>query len=197
MPLREIDPFRRAGTDAYAFLDEVAPESFARLAAWNAFALQTYADNLVAAASQWRYVSADIAIFARRVYQLVNAWLEEARKADASNAYRFRFDLPYPLPQCRSFHSNELLRGMRTTLETLRTRVNYELERFEGEERRREYLRWRRAQFESELEYAEGLWTRRPSDEVRSAIASTLQAGLDHAYEVGQLLALPSLFLQI
>jgi hypothetical protein len=89
----------------------------------------------------------------------------------------------------------ELLRGMRSTLETLRTRVNYELERFEGEESRREYLNWRRAEFESELEYAEGLWTRRPHDELRSAIAKTLQEGLDHAFEVGQLLALPSLFL--
>ena len=47
--LSDLEPYRRAGSDAYELLDEVPPATWARLAAWNAFLLQTYADCLVAA----------------------------------------------------------------------------------------------------------------------------------------------------
>ena len=90
--LREIDPYRRAGADAYDLIDQVAPASWARLAAWNAFLLQVYGDNLIAAGTKGRHCAPDVAMFARRLYQEANSWLEEVHKAQASPAYRFRFE---------------------------------------------------------------------------------------------------------
>jgi hypothetical protein len=103
-----------------------------RLAAWNAFLLQVYGDNLVAVSSKGRYVVADAAMLARRIYVLADVWLEEVPKAQASAAYRFRFDLPCPLPHS-AFRTDELLRAMRRTLDTGRTRVTSDLERFVGQ----------------------------------------------------------------
>ena len=79
--LRDLEPYRRAGTDAYELIDEVPPASWARLAAWNAFLLQVYADCAVAAGSNSRYVTVDVAVFARAVYSWANVWVIETRKA--------------------------------------------------------------------------------------------------------------------
>jgi hypothetical protein len=197
VPVREIDPYRRAGADAYELVDEVPPASCARLAAWNAFLLQVYGDNLVAAGSHSRYVMADIVVFARNVYQLANIWLEEVRKAQASSSYRFMFNLPYHLPHWHeAYRTDEQLRAMRQTLETGRTRVASDLERFAGDDIQRDLLRVWLAQVDSEVSYVERLWTRKPKPELRLTLGETLAAALDHSYEIGQLLALPELILQ-
>jgi hypothetical protein len=197
MPVREIDPYRRAGADAYELIDEVPPASCARLAAWNAFLLQVYGDNLVAAGSHSRYVMADIVIFAREAYQLANIWLNEVRKAQASSSYRFIFNLPYHLPHWQeAYRTDEQLRAMRDTLETGRTRVASDVERFAGDDTHRELLRVRLAQIDSEVQYVERLWTRKPTPDLRLTLGDTLTAALDHAYEIGQLLALPELILR-
>src|SRR5262249_21392734 len=195
-PIRDIDPYRRAGADAYDLIDETPPASWARLAAWNAFLLQVYGDNLVASGSKGRYCMVDIAMFVRRVYQLANAWLEETRKAQASAAYRFRFDPVSPLPHWEGFRTNEILRAMRRTVETGRTRVASDLQLFDGDETQRDLLRVRLAEIDSEVLYAERLWTSKPSAELRLLIGETLEVGLDHAYQAGQLLAQPELILR-
>ena len=193
VPVREIDPYRRAGADAYDLIDQVAPATWARLAAWNAFLLQVYGDNLVAEGSKGRYCAPDVAMFAQRVYQHANIWLEETRKAEASAAYRFRFSLPHPLPHWEAYRTDEQLRAMRRTVETGRTRAASDLERFAGDRTERDLLRVRLAEIDSEIQYAERLWTPRPTAELRRLIGETLQIALDHAYEIGQLLALPEL----
>jgi hypothetical protein len=197
VPLREIDPYRRAGADAYELVDQVPPASWARLAAWNAFLLQVYGDNLVAMGSKGRYCAPDMAMFAQRVYQHANDWLEEVRKAQASPAYRFQFGLPHTLPHWKAYRSDEQLRAMRRTVETGRTRVASDLLRFAGEDAQRDLLRVRLAEIDSEVQYAERLWTSKPTEELRLLIGSTLEIALDHAYESGQLLAQPELILRL
>ena len=197
VPVREIDPYRRAGADAYDLIDQVPPASWARLAAWNAFLLQVYGDNLVAAGSKRRSCAPDIAMFARRVYMQVNVWLEEVHKAQASPSYRFRFVLPHPLPHWEAYRTDEQLRAMRLTAETGRTRAASDLERFVGDETQRDLLRVRLAEVDSEIQYVERLWTAKPKPELRLLVGETLEIALDHANEIGQLLAQPELILRV
>jgi hypothetical protein len=197
VPIHEIDPYRRAGADAYDLIDQVPPASWARLAAWNAFLLQVYGDNLVAEGSKWRYCAADTAMFAQHLYQQANIWLEEVRKAQASAAYRFRFTAPHPLPHWEGYRSDEQLRAMRRTVETGRTRAASDLQRFSGDDTQRDLLRVRLAEVDSEVLYVERLWTKRPTPELRRLVGETLQIALDHAYEIGQLLAQPELILRL
>jgi hypothetical protein len=42
VPMRQIDPYRRAGAEAYDLIDQAPPASWANVAAWNAFLLQVY-----------------------------------------------------------------------------------------------------------------------------------------------------------
>jgi len=196
IPLREIDPYRRAGADAYDLIDDTEPASWARLAAWNAFLLQVYGDNLVAFGSKGRYMVADAAMLARRIYVLTNVWLEEVRKAQVSATYAYRFDLPYPLPHS-AFRTDELLRAMRRTLDTGRTRVASDLLRFVGEDAHRDLLRVRLAEIDSEAHYVDRLWTSKRTEELSGHIGETLEDALDHTYEIGQLLAQPALILRL
>jgi len=136
-------------------------------------------------------------MFAQRVYQQANGWLEEVRKAQASAAYRFRFGLPHPLPHWEAYRSDEQLRAMRRTVDTGRTRVASDLEQFAGEEGHRDLLRVRLAEIDSEVQYVERLWTARPTQELRLLMGETLEIALDHAYEIGQLLAQPELIVRL
>ena len=95
------------------------------------------------------------------------------------------------------YRTNEQLRGMRETLETGRTRVASDVERFAGDNSHRELLRVQLAQVDSEVQYIERLWTRKPTSEIRLTLGTTLAAALDHAYEIGQLTALPELILRL
>src|SRR5438034_1322780 len=103
-----IDEARRQAREMRLEMEDWAE---GMLAAWNAFLLQIYGDNLVATGTKGRYCAPDIAMFAQRVYQLANMWLEEVRKAQASAAYRFRFDVPHPLPHWEAYRSAEQLRA--------------------------------------------------------------------------------------
>jgi hypothetical protein len=192
--LRDLEPYRRAGTDAYELIDEVPPTSWARLAAWNAFLLQVYADCAVAAGSNSRYVTVDVAVFARAVYSWANVWVIETRKALASETYRFRFELPHPLPHWGDrMYTDARLEGMRDTLETGRTRAESDLERYPGDGPKLELLRIRAAQLEAEADYVSRLWTPRPSLELRGTLGDQLTTSLDRAFELGHLLAQPTL----
>lgn len=175
-------------------IEQVPPGTWARLAAWNAFLLQVYGDNLIAEGSNSRYVTADMVEFARIVYQLASEWLGEVHKAQASEAYRFHFATPYPLPHWLDlYRTDEQLQAMRKTVETARTRVASDLLRFSGDDTQRGLLRVRLAQVDSEVDYVGKLWTRNPTLEVRATLGTTLAGALDHAFEIGQLLAQPEL----
>jgi hypothetical protein len=192
--LSQVDPYRRAGSDAYDLIDLVPLASWARLAAWNAFLLQVYADRLVTAGSNGRYVMVDVATFARVLYSWANVWVIETRKALASDSYRFVFALPHPLPHWGDrIYTDARLQGMQSTLETGRTRAASDLEQFAGDAPSKDALRVRLAQIDAEAEYVARLWTQKPGLELRCTLGDQLVASLDRVAELGHLLAQPEL----
>jgi hypothetical protein len=192
--LSEVEPYRRAGSDAYDLFDKAPPASWEGLAAWNAFLPQVYGDNLISSCSSGRYVTTEAVTFSRRLFEQANAWVEEARKTQASEDYRFIFNVPYPLPHWfDELRSNAQLTAMRATLDTGRTRAASALERFTGEKHLQGKLRVLLAQLDAESVYLDRLWTGNPTIELRTSISFAMAEALDHAYELGQLLAQPEL----
>jgi hypothetical protein len=198
LPLDHIEPWSRLGTDAYDLIDTTPPASWPRLAAWNAFVLQVYADELVRADTQSDYVGAESGEFAENLYRLVGMWLTEVRKGLADPAYSFRFPLPDPPPHWSTFpRTDEQLAAMRSALDTLRTRVASDLETFAGADATKGMLRGRLAELDSDASQVESLWTREPTDQLRGAIGDALLKGLECVDELGQLLAQPALMQQL
>jgi hypothetical protein len=192
--LSEIEPYRRAGCDAYDLIDSVQPASWTALAAWNAYVPQVYGDNLISASTSGRHVAAEVTVFARRLFEEANRWVEEARKAEASESYRFTFEVPFPLPHwVDSLRTDAQLSAMRTTLDAGRMRTASGAARFSGEDALRGRLRVLEAEVDAETVYVERLWTGKPTDELRATISFSLAEALDHVYELGQLLAQPAL----
>jgi hypothetical protein len=191
VPLAEIDPYRRAGTDAYDLIDSVPGGTPARGAAWSAFLLKVYADNLLAAATHGRYVKTEEAVFARYLYSLANLWVGEARKCLVSETYTLGYALPQTLPHWqRRVRTDSQLAAMRQTLETGRTRVASDLEAADDPE---DDLRVRLAEIDTAATYLDRLWTEKPTLELRYTIGDALTAGLDRVYQLGHLLAQPAL----
>ena len=196
--LSEVEPYRRAGSDAYDLFENAPPASWTGLAAWNAFLLQVYGDNLISACSSGRYVTTEAVTFARRLFEQANAWVEETRKTEASPTYSFVFNVPYPLPHWfDELRSNHQLTAMRATLDTGRTCTASGLARFSGDDASRDKLRVLQAQVDAETVYLERLWTGKPTLELRATISFAMAEALDHAYELGQLLAQPELMKQL
>jgi hypothetical protein len=54
-------------------------------------------------------------------------------------------------------------------------------------------LRIRLAQVDSEAEYVDRLWTRKPNVQLRATVGDALCLGLDHVDELGRLRAQPGL----
>jgi hypothetical protein len=193
-PVALIEPYRRAGGEAYSLLDETPAESWARLAAWNAFFMQVYADHLRTACTSGRYIEPDVAPFICTLYEQANVWIEVARKALASDSYRFVFSLPSPLPHWQlPYRSDGELTGMRAMLDDARIRVASELAEFAGGDARRGLLGVRLAEVDAKAMSVGLMWTPRAPDGLRGRMGDKLADALDDAFELGQLLAQPEL----
>jgi|SRR5579862_1001300 len=194
LPLSAVEPYRRAGSDAYDLIDSVPEATWACLAAWNAFLPQVYGDNVVTAATSGRYVAVEAVVFARRLFELACSWVEEVRKVQASPAYRVRFEMPFPLPHwVDEVRDDPQLAAMRTTLDTARTRTASSVVRFTGDDFGRDRLRVLQAEVDAEAAHIDHLWTGKPDDELRRTISFSLAEVLDHVYELGQYVAQPEL----
>ena len=163
-------------TDAYDLVDRL-PRGPARVAAWNAYACQTYADKLIAACRDSGRTRPDTALLVRDLSALVLVWLDCAEGADAPR------DLPFPHWHTPD-RSWEQLVGMRETLEALRTYVAFDLAQTGGDEAELRVI-------DESLETVSSLWIRRPPPELRAGIGGALRNGLDAAYALGQRLAAP------
>ncbi len=186
IPVRKLDRVRNAGVDAYDLVDRL-PRGQARLAAWNAYVLRTYADKLIAACQTGEYVRVDTANVALRLYEVAGRWVERAQQIAAGSAGPA---LPQPLPHWRTpVRSQEELVGMRETLDVLRVFLAYDLESFDANDPSVATLRERLTAIEAKIRTADGLWLRRAPDELRGGIGDALADGLDLAYALGQSLA--------
>jgi hypothetical protein len=193
-PVAAIDPYRRAGGDAYSLIDDTPAESWPRLAAWNAFFMQVYADHLRTACTSGRYIEPDVAPFICTLYEQANVWIEVTRKALASDSYRFVFSLPSPLPHWQlPYRSDGELTGMRAMLEVGRIRVASQFEGFAGDDTRRALLRVRLAEVDAKAMSVGLMWTPRAPDGLRGRMGDKLADALDDAFELGQLLSQPEL----
>jgi hypothetical protein len=188
--VRKLDRVRNAGVDAYDLVDQL-PRGPARLAAWNAYVLRTYADKLIAACQAGEYVRADTANVALQLYALSGRWVERAQQIAAGTAGPA---LPEPLPHWHTpVRSQVELVGMRETLDVLRVYLTFDLQSFHGDDLSITELRGRLAAINAKVDAADGLWLPRAPDELRGGIGDALADGLDLAYALGQSLAMQTL----
>lgn len=162
--------YGRDGTDAYDLVDRLAPGT-ARVAAWNAYVCQTYADKL---ADACRRPSDETARVVRSLYAAALTWLERAASAPVEPV-----ELTLP-PWGTPVRSRDQLVGMRNTLEALRTYVAYGLP---------PTLQPRLALVDERVDTVDGLWIERPTPELRGGIGDALSAGIREAVSLGQTLA--------
>jgi hypothetical protein len=210
--IADLDARRGAGTAAYSLLDEAnAAEGndrstrLFRLCAWNAFALQTIADTLIAAdaaadPATAGYVPRPTLSYASACLDAVPEWIRQARIVISDPAARIAADLPARLPRWQHDEPTkhiELL-GLRAAYEALQPRVESDLEAFcagASLDRAREVTHLRRvcAEMASNADYANALDLRSAGPVDRGEVRWRLLDALQHAFELGQLLALPTL----
>jgi len=126
------------------------------------------------------------------MFELVGAWLGRAHEAAANAGYVLDVVVPQPLPQPRAPRTTGVLRAMKQTLETVQARAGADLA-----ERAADPIHDRLAPMmsgvQSAIDSAGALSAASVSDEMKAMLGQTLQSGLDRAYQVGQLLAVPDL----
>lgn len=186
-----VAAYSTANSDAYSLLDELSEPEAARLAAWCAFVLQTYADNMLESGTVPGFASPEACEEAVVMYQLVGTWLGRAHAA-AANSGRLDTSVPQPLPQPRAPRTMGVLKAMKTTLETVQTRAGANIETLAGDPNH-DRLASMMSTVRSAIDAAGALTAHSVGDDLRATLAQTLQAGLNAAYEVGQLLAMPAL----
>ncbi len=182
VPVAALDAVRCAAMDAYQLVDQL-PGGPVRSAAWNAYALQTYGDELLLATRR-EFVASDTAEMAGRIFSQAYTWLERAlQPGEDLHALRVEAmhdELPRWLTATRS---QAQIIGMREALDTLRTWIAAELGRHPAASTR---LLEDLAGIDGRLENVSLLWIERPPAELRRGIGYTLTVGLDEAYELGQ-----------
>ena len=208
--IADLDARRGAGTAAYSLLDEANAAAgddrstrLFRLCAWNAFALQTIADTLIAADAAGDpatagYVPRSTQSYAAACLNAVPEWIRQARVVISDPAARIASDLPARLPRWQHDEPTKHieLRGLRAAFEALQPRVESDLEAFcagASPDRAREVARLRRvcAEMASNADYANALDLRSAGPVDRGEVRWRLLDALEHAFELGQLLALP------
>ncbi len=187
-----LSAYSSANSEAYSLLDEQPATGAARLAAWCAFVLQTHADNMLGSGSCVGLASPEACEEAEVMFELVGAWLGRAHAAAASSAYTLDVTVPQPLPQPRAPRTAGVLKAMKRTLETVQARAGADLA-----DRAAEPIHDRLAPMmstvQTALDSAGALSAASLGDDLKATLGQTLQGGLDRAYQVGQLLALPEL----
>ena len=192
IPAEGLAAYARAGGDAYDLIDSLPPAGIARAAAWNAFVLQTLADNLVTSSETPGFVAPETAEFARVLYELVGNWLSRARQAASGPAYRLDVYLPQALPRPphTKLGSAKQLAATKTALEAAQARLASDLNALSGPHDELDVVM---TAVHASVDYADRLWTRDPDDDLRRTLAAALWKGIEDAYRLGQQLALPDL----
>jgi hypothetical protein len=191
LPASDLDAARRTGIDAYDLVDQLA-RGPARLAAWKAYALQTYGDKLLASADKPGFVREETAVLAQSLFTLAGIWLDRARTLATDPASVSEEELRQPLPHWHTpERTQDQVIGMRETLAALRAYVASDLAAQQLGEPLTTKLREQLARVDKEIQNVEILWIPRPPSEIQDAIGGALVLGLDEAYSLGAALADP------
>jgi hypothetical protein len=192
-----LDPLGRMqcrSSEAYLLIDEAPAGSWERVAAWNAFLHQIYADNLLPEARAPDGAAYETVRVVAELYDLAAGWLERAAELRANPGSKLEVDLRTPLPHWHTpVRTLAELDGMRATLEDARIRVASDLAGFAGADHARGALAARLARVDAGIERVELIWVSRRSEAIRGAIGDALRSGLDGTSVLGQLLARPAL----
>ena len=227
IPADDLAAYRRAGAEVQQLMATLEQEraeakvqghdawsvptatQLARLFGWNAFALQTLADELVDADYETEpatvgYLPPVTAQQALAFYAQVPSWLRWAHQANANPAYEAETALPTGLPSwvevepCPRPH----LAAMRSALSQMRRHTaaamadlhlgidDAERERAHG--RIHEVL----AEADAAASYADRLWAPDISLAVHEAVEDHAKRAVERFYVAGQLLAMPRLALE-
>ena len=192
----ELEARRGAGSFAYSLAEESETDEspLFRLCAWNAFALQTIADKLIEADSAADpategYVPRSTLGYMSVCVDLVQHWIRQARIAQSDPAARVA-DLPAQLPVWRRDEPTREseLQGLRAAYEALQARVETALTASSAPELRRVD-----AEMRSAADYATAIGHPGAGATERGEARVYLLEALQHAFTLGQLLALPTL----
>jgi hypothetical protein len=169
LPSRTVTRLGRQGSDAYDLVDTLPPGP-ARVAAWNAYVCQTYADKLCGADP----VAPETAPVVRALYDQAGTWLERARTGSA--------DGELALPRWRTpVRSQGELAGMRDTLEALRTHVAFDLGASADDARL--------TAIDRRIATVDSMWIPRATPDLRLGIGDALIRGIAEACALGRALA--------
>jgi hypothetical protein len=180
VPVAALEPVRRASMDAYELL-EGAPHGPQRCAAWNAYTLHLYGDELLTANQPPGLVEQDTAEMCGRLFAQTAQWIAWFHALASESPPSLRGAPEHAIPDWWTpMRSQEQLDGMRETLDGLRTYLAYELRATPSE---------RLEEVDRRLEEAALLWVERLPPELRRGIGYALDVGIDRAYELGRELA--------
>jgi hypothetical protein len=204
---QSLDARRSAGTAAYglfedaeAWIGEDRGSRYFRLCAWNAFALQTIADRLLDAdtaadPATVGYVPRATLAFAQACLDEVPDWLSLAWGMRSDPDPRVANRLPARLPPW--VHDEPTrpseLRGLQDAYETLQARTETKVIALPDADRVGAELRHLCAQMQADADYAAEVGLRGAGAVQRGEARSHLLRALQHAFTLGQLLALPTL----
>jgi hypothetical protein len=194
LPTADLEVLSAANSDVYELVESLPEMGIARLAVWNAFVLQSLGDKLLATAPFHGYAPADTAVYVRVLYQLASAWLERERMASANPDYDLDVRLPQDLPHHweSELRTVEQLRGMKSTFEAVQAHVGTAVQA-RSADALDDRVRSLMASVDAAAANVDALWVRDPDSQVRAILGASLQEGLDRAYVLGQLLAVPEL----
>jgi hypothetical protein len=195
IPTKDLIAYGRAGSDAYDLLDQLSASGYPRLCAWNAFVLQTYGDKLLAAVQTPGFAPPETAEQVATLYQFVGGWIARARQAAADPGYRLDVYVPQALPHHwqTAPRTTEQLTGMRDAFQAAQATLVSELGASAGDDGAGARLKALGLGIDSVAEYLDKLWTHEPGPELRATLGATLTDGLNRAYQLGQVLAVPDL----
>jgi hypothetical protein len=203
----DLESRRRAGAIAYSLAEEAdALEGndrgarVFRLCAWNAFALQTIADTLIDCDAEddpatAGYVPRSTLLYATACVDLVPTWISCARVVRGDPQADVAARLPASLPPWRYDEPTTRgeLHGLRTAYEALQPRVETGLQAATAEAARLGQMRRMLAEMTSSAEYAAALMRADLGPVDRGEVRARLLKALGHAFELGQVLAVPTL----
>ncbi|MCX7784292.1 MAG: hypothetical protein N2318_11705 [Meiothermus sp.] len=211
-----LEAHRRAGAGVYALLDELEvthpnpwTASFSsqtyRLCVWNAFALQTLGDQMLAADERLEPTSPGLVppqthALIRKFYQGSAQWWAAARQAQHDRCYRPEGELPAGLPawEGATRYPRVFLEALLEAAQALRQHVEARWGDFEqhrppkNQAHLLERLRQKRMRAETKLEYTLRLLSPAGSSVYPSTVQH-LRLAVSGYFRLGQFLAMPAL----
>ena len=184
-----LERLQAAGADAYDFVDRL-PRGPARVAAWDAYAFQTYGDKLIAACETTDELSGDTVEIVTELFSLVEASLLRASEFGAAPSGGSATAPCVSFPRWHTpIRSVDQLHGMRAALDALHAYVTLDVRSLRADEATLTPFRQALAEIDKHLATVDILWIRNPPDEIRGGIGDALTDGLDTTHSLGQAVA--------